>query len=128
MNHLKSKGFTLIEVMVALVVVALSISALSFQMMGGIDNTAYLRDKTIASWVASNQLELERLANKRSNALLTQEKSGSEEMAGREWFWRVKPLKVALEKAVKLEVSVAATAEGNPLVTLVGISDQYHEQ
>lgn len=128
MNYSKIKGFTLIEVMVALVVVALSISALSFQMMGGIDNTAYLRDKTIASWVASNQLELERLANKRSNALLKEEKTGSEEMAGREWFWRVKPLKVALDKAVKLEVSVAATAEGNPLVTLVGITDQYHEQ
>ena len=43
----KKNGFTLVEVMVALLVTAMAISALSFQMAGNIDNIAYLRDKTV---------------------------------------------------------------------------------
>lgn len=132
MNQKSSKfgaGFTLVEVMVALLVVALSVSALLSNMMGNVDNTAYLRDKTIAHWVALNQLELMRITNKNTNTLLTDEITGSEQMAGREWFWRIKPvlIKGDWEGFAQLTVSISDSRDGQALVTLVGITDAYHK-
>lgn len=127
MNSVKKhRGFTLIEVMIAMVVVSFAVMALVTKMMGAVDNTAYLRDKTIAQWVALNQVELERIKNRRSNTLRTESNEGREEMAGQEWYWTVKPLEIALEGAVKLEVSVAPAADADPIVTLISIQDQFH--
>jgi len=122
-------GFTLVEVMVALLVVVMSISALLDNMMGNVDNTAYLRDKTIAHWVALNQLELERIRNKATNGLLREEKSGTEEMAGREWHWTIKPvlIKGDWEGFAQLTISVSDEPEGEAVVTLVGITDSFHK-
>jgi len=121
-------GFTLIEVMIAVLVVSFSIMALATKMMGAVDNTAYLRDKTVAQWVALNAIELERIKNRRTNTLLSSELDGREEMAGQEWYWKVKPVEVALEGAVKLEVSVAPDADSDPIVTIISIQDQFHRE
>lgn len=47
-------GFTLIEVMVALVVVTLGMTAVYMQLSQYASNAIYLRDKTLASWIGSN--------------------------------------------------------------------------
>ena len=47
-------GFTLIEVMVALVIVALGMTAVYMQLGQFARNAIYLRDKTLASWIGSN--------------------------------------------------------------------------
>ncbi len=60
--ELCARGFTLIEVLVALLVLALAMSALQLRMSQHLDSAAYLRDKTIAEWVALDQLELLRIA------------------------------------------------------------------
>ncbi len=124
-----TSGFTLVEVMVALLVVSLSISALLTNMMGNVDNTAYLRDKTIAHWVALNQLELERIRNKNTNILVTDTTTGSEEMAGREWFWQIKSvlIKGDWDGFAQLTITVSDEIDGESLVTLVGITDSFHK-
>ena len=120
-------GFTLVEVMVALVIVATSISALLVQIMANVDNTAYLRDKPIAHWVALNQLELLYLENQHTNKLITRERSGSEEMAGRQWYWQLKPMKTAAEGFIQLQLSVRANEDDeSSLVSVQAIIDQYH--
>ena len=48
------RGFTLLETMVALVVVALGMTAVYLQLNQFAANSIYLRDKTIASWIGSN--------------------------------------------------------------------------
>lgn len=48
------RGFTLIETMVALVVVALGMTAVFMQLGQFASNGIYLRDKTLASWIGSN--------------------------------------------------------------------------
>jgi general secretion pathway protein I len=51
---LRESGFTLLETMVALVVVALGMTAVFLQLNQYAANSIYLRDKTIASWIGSN--------------------------------------------------------------------------
>ena len=55
------RGFTLIEVMVALVVIALGMLGVIQAVSQTASNSGYLRDKTIAHWVAMNRLTEVRL-------------------------------------------------------------------
>jgi general secretion pathway protein I len=48
------RGFTLIETMVALVIVTLGMTAVYMQLSQFASNAIYLRDKTLASWIGSN--------------------------------------------------------------------------
>ena len=62
---MRARGFTLIEVMVALAVVAIALPALLISLYQQVDSTAYLRDKSIAHMVAANKLvELRVLAQR----------------------------------------------------------------
>jgi general secretion pathway protein I len=61
----RSRGFTLVEVLVALVVVALGLAALMVAVQGAARTSGYLRDKTLAQWIALNRITEVRLtANK----------------------------------------------------------------
>ena len=53
---MKAKGFTLIEVMVALAVFAIAMTALMSAMQNSAHNLEGLRNRTIAQWIASNRL------------------------------------------------------------------------
>ncbi len=50
------RGMTLIEVMVALVIVAVALSAAIRSVNAGVVNTDYLKQKSIAHWVAMNEV------------------------------------------------------------------------
>lgn len=52
----KSGGFTLIEILIALTVFAITSSALISGLTRHVSQAALLRDKTIAHWVAENEL------------------------------------------------------------------------
>ena len=79
-----SKGFTLIEVVVAVAVIAIGLMG-TIKTVGTVTrNTANLNERVIATWVAQNamasyELNLEDDAEK--------ETTGSEEVAGIEWYW-----------------------------------------
>ncbi|MCR8923241.1 type II secretion system minor pseudopilin GspI [Dasania sp. GY-MA-18] len=125
----RQQGFTLIEVMVALFIVATAISALMLKMMSLVDDTVYLDQKTIAHWVALNQIELQRISNKNSNKVLSEQKSGQEEMANRTWYWQIKPVKTANEGFIQMQVSVSDEPNSNqPLVTVMAMADIYHRR
>lgn len=79
-----TQGFTLIEVMVALFVVAVALPALMFQLGTQLSSTGVLRDKTLASWVAQDQLAMHRL---QSAANASDELQGERLLAGRQWPW-----------------------------------------
>ncbi|HSB97339.1 MAG TPA: type II secretion system minor pseudopilin GspI, partial [Spongiibacteraceae bacterium] len=101
------RGFTLVEVLVAVAIVALAITGILTAMMRQVDGTAYLRDKLFAHYVALNQMELALLVNAHNNQLPSDTASGSEEMAGRTWYWRAVPKKTGQQGTVQLEISVA---------------------
>lgn len=125
----KSRGFTLVEVMVALLIIAVAVSSLLFQMMSTINSTAYLRQQTIAHWVALNQLELVYLENRKSNQLIAGERSGSEDMAGKEWFWNIKPVKTENDDFIQVVVSVYTDEDDqeSSIVSVTGLIDSFHK-
>jgi general secretion pathway protein I len=114
-------GFTLVEVMVALAIVALALPALMLTLDRQVDATAYLRDKSLAHAVAANRLaELRILAHARQ-ALPQGRDSGVVSMAQREWFWwtQSKLTDVPLFYRVEIDVALDESDAQQPLYTLV---------
>jgi len=85
----KIAGFTLVEVMLALAVVAIALPALMSQIVQMMDGSEHIRDKTIASWVAQNQLEMLNIEFRMNKTLLKGKATGEAEMAGRKWYWEI---------------------------------------
>jgi len=80
----RAQGFTLVEVMVALFVVAVALPALMFQLGTQLSSTEVLRNKILASWVAQDQLAMQKL---QSVGNVTAAVQGQRQLAGREWLW-----------------------------------------
>ncbi|MBL4712737.1 MAG: type II secretion system minor pseudopilin GspI [Gammaproteobacteria bacterium] len=77
-------GFTLIEVMVALTIIAISLGALLNTSGAQANSATYLKQKTLAHWVAMNELTQLYILKKLPNV---GEKKGSTKMANHEWHW-----------------------------------------
>ncbi len=84
MTSKKSDGFTLIEVMVALTIIAISLGALLSTSGAQASSAGYLKLKTLAHWVAVNELTQVRIAKEFPSV---GDKKGSTEMAGKDWYW-----------------------------------------
>ncbi|GHD09765.1 hypothetical protein GCM10007052_08250 [Halioglobus japonicus] len=121
MSRLTSKGFTLVEVMVALAIVALALPALLVALSRQVDATAYLRDKSMANIVAANKLAELRLLSRARQELFKGKESGSEELAGREWYWWLESADTEVPDFYRVEIDVALDENGadEPLFTLV---------
>ena len=126
MGSNSTKGFTLVEVMVALVIVAVALPALLISVYRQVDGTAYLRDKSVANWVAANKMAEIRLISSLNSKLLEGKNSGSEEMAGRQWYWWVEGEKTTVDNFYRMTVYVGPDADeqSNTLVTLVGFVEK----
>ncbi len=60
-ESVRQPGFTLLEVLVALVIVALGLMAAFGQVNQSLTVSSRLRDKTLAHWIASNEMTRMRL-------------------------------------------------------------------
>ena len=114
-------GFTLIEVMVALAVVAVALPALLVTLYQHVDATGYLRDKSIAQMVAANKFEELRILSRAGQSLLQGKDSGETAMAGRDWYWWLDSQPTEADKFYRVQIDVAANEEQGetPLFTLV---------
>jgi len=117
----KSKGFTLVEVMVAMLIVGVALPALLFQVMAMVDGTAELRDKAVSQWVAENQLTRLRLQKKMSGRALSGALEGEAEMLGETWFWIMSSEATDVEGMRRLDIEVGRDPEA-PTITLVAFS------
>ena len=99
-------GFTLVEVMVALAIVAIALPALLFTLYQQVDTTGYLRDKSLAQLVAANKMAEIRLVAHARRELGTGRETGSATMADREWFWAVESTSTDVSQFLRVRVSV----------------------
>jgi general secretion pathway protein I len=102
------RGFTLLEVLVALVIVALGMSALLEMLSQSAGNVSALRDKTVAEWIAMNQIALARLS---LNAPATGTTQGDIQSCGNgNWHWQQQVNAVdAVPGLLSITVSVQRT-------------------
>ncbi len=113
----RSSGFTLLEVLVALAVVAIALGALVSAAGTQTRNEAYLQDKTFAHWVAMNRAAEMQLAG---NAANIGETVGSEQMAQRTWFWKSSLATTEDPNVARATIEVrAAPKDDRPLFTLI---------
>jgi general secretion pathway protein I len=99
-----ARGFTLIEVLVALAIVAIGMAAVLEVLTSSANTTVFLQDKTFAQWVALNRVETVRL----SGSVPTVGTSNDElTYAGRSWAWQQKVTSVSqIPGMVQIEVDV----------------------
>ena len=85
-NNAKQVGFTLLEVLVALAVLAIALGALLEAAGSSAANLAYQRDRTLAAWVADNVATEIILSGTVPAPGI---KRGRARMAKQEWAWEL---------------------------------------
>ena len=119
-------GFTLLEVLVALVVLTVSIGAVVSQATSLNRNGSHLMHKTYALWVAHTRLAELQLVSSR---LAVSDTRGQAEFGARTWYWTQRISNVGGGTALqRIEIAVFAepvrtTAGGRdvaPLIDLIG--------
>jgi general secretion pathway protein I len=117
----ESRGFTLVEVMVALAVVAIALPALMISLNQQIEGTAYIRDKSLAHMVAASKLAETRILADARQSLLKGKDSGTATQSEREWYWSLESTSTEVPEFYRIEIRIAASEAqiDNPLYTLV---------
>lgn len=123
-------GFTLVEVMVALVIVAVALPAFLGLVMTQLDGAANIRDKTVAFWVAENELTRRRLQARLlpDQFDLPDEADGTVEQMGLEWRWQLTNEALQLGEFREMpdfrQVDIAVSPQSQPdnnLALLTGV-------
>jgi general secretion pathway protein I len=116
----RAGGFTLVEVLVALMIVAVGLTALMVAVNGTARTSGFLRDKTLAQWIALN-----RLSEVRLNVVKFGQNTDTGELdfGSRKWHYdtRYFDTSVASMKRVVIRVYHGdAKTKGNPIAQAVG--------
>jgi general secretion pathway protein I len=115
----RRRGFTLIEVLVALAIAAVGLAAVLAVVTNTARNSVYLHDKTFASWIALNRLTEVRL----DKALPSVDRTSGEVDYGRDkWKWQQTVTQTEVPGMRRVDVSVrhASDPEDAALATVTG--------
>jgi len=118
-----ARGFTLLEIMVALAVLALAMGAVIRAAAAYTDNQSYLRDRTLTAWVARNVLVQHQLEQEWPDV---GEREGTLEMGRREWQWLANISQTDEERLRRIDVEVRAldADDADPITVLSGFLKQ----
>ena len=116
----RAGGFTLIEVLVALMIVALGLTALMVAVNGTARTSGFLRDKTLAQWIALN-----RLSEVRLNVVKFGQNTDTGELdfGNRKWHYDTRYFDTSIASMKRIVVRVYlgdAKTKGNPIGQAVG--------
>jgi general secretion pathway protein I len=120
MKRVAARGFTLVEVLVALMIVAMGLAALMSAVSGTARASGYLRDKTLAQWIALNRLAEVRL---NLNKMGDNNDTGQLDFANRTWHYDTRYFDTNIPSMKRLVVRVwlgDANTKGNPVAEATG--------
>ncbi len=104
----EQRGLTLIEVLIALAIIAIALTAIIKSTTQNIRSTSYLQHKTLALWVAEDIMNKARLGV--INLSDSDDSSNNTvSILGEEWHWRGKSTNSANPHIKKINVEVYAT-------------------
>ncbi|MGQ0800532.1 MAG: type II secretion system minor pseudopilin GspI [Pseudomarimonas sp.] len=105
----KTRGFTLLEVLIAVLILSLALVALVRTTALEARALVQVREATLAQWVASNVLAEARL---NEGVPASGRRDGSSEMGGRRWRWLLESTQTQEPSIKRLDVSVYADDAG----------------
>jgi general secretion pathway protein I len=112
------RGFTLLEVLVAMAILGLGMIAVFGGMSQSLNVTTRLRDKTLANWVALNQITELQVTGEYPKA---GNRSDQVEMARSEWAWEMKISNIPQIEMRRIDVTVSyADSPDDILATVIG--------
>lgn len=112
-------GFTLLEILVALSILAIGLAAASRSVLASTDTVAALQSRQLARWVAENQVALLRASRSWPETGLSE---GSAVMGQQTFQWRqrVEPAVQSRFRRIELSVYAEGSPGAEPLARLVG--------
>jgi general secretion pathway protein I len=113
------RGFTLIEVVVALAIVAVGMLAVFKTIGDTVRNVDDLRDRSFAEWIADNRITEMRISGEMPSV---EETAGELDFAGRHWHWVTKVSQTQVQGLRRIDVAVRREGdpEGTAVVSLSG--------
>ncbi|MCH9757239.1 MAG: type II secretion system minor pseudopilin GspI [Gammaproteobacteria bacterium] len=107
---LKKNGFTLIEVLIALAIISIALTALLLTTAETVKGTQRLRDKTLAHLATTQGLTLIQLnlAPLDKSQTITQEIT----LFNKKWFWHAKATPTHLKNIERLEITASPNESG----------------
>ena len=100
---MRARGFTLIEVLVALAIVVIGMAAVMGALNSSASTLTFLRDKSFSQWVAENKIANMRISGA---APSVGNSSGNVDFAGRSWHWRMEVVATEIPGMVRMDVNV----------------------
>lgn len=114
----KTKGFTLVEVMVAVAIFAMAGGAVMKAVYENLSAITVLERVTFATWVANNELTRSSLETTIKWPLDKQTK-GEQEMLGKRWYWQRVVVKTADDALYQVTITVGLDEElKNPITSV----------
>lgn len=115
----RTRGFTLIEVLVALAIAAIGLASVLAIVTNTARNASSLRDRTFAGWIAANRLAETRLEQALPSVDRT---TGDVDYAGEKWRWErtVTQTQVPGLRRVDVRVRFASGTDDAWLATMSG--------
>ncbi len=110
-------GMTLIEVMVALAIIGLALTAATIAVGQVISSANSMRDRTYANWIAQNQLAQFRLAGELPETGRT---TGEVFYAGIDWAWEASVSETGVENLLRVDVAVSFPDREGTIWTVTG--------